>query len=41
MLGLLIPDCDLVTIPAGHLVHTARPAELTAVVAGFLCEPLS
>jgi 3-oxoadipate enol-lactonase len=32
----LIPDCELVTIPAGHLVHADRPAEFTAVVAGFL-----
>jgi pimeloyl-ACP methyl ester carboxylesterase len=31
-----IPDCELVTIPAGHLVHAARPAEFTAAVRGFL-----
>jgi pimeloyl-ACP methyl ester carboxylesterase len=29
----------LVTIPAGHLVHAARPAEFTAAVAGFLGRP--
>jgi 3-oxoadipate enol-lactonase len=32
----LIPDCKLVTIPAGHLVHAARPAEFTAAVTAFL-----
>ena len=32
----LIPGCDLVTIPAGHLVHGARPADFTATVAAFL-----
>jgi 3-oxoadipate enol-lactonase len=32
----LIPQCELVTIPAGHLVHAARPAEFSAAVAGFL-----
>jgi pimeloyl-ACP methyl ester carboxylesterase len=37
----LIPDCELVTIPAGHLVHAARPAEFTAAVTGFLRAPLS
>lgn len=35
-MATLIPDCDLVTIPAGHLVHSARPAEFTAAVAAFL-----
>jgi hypothetical protein len=34
----LIPRCELITIPAGHLVHAARPAEFTAAVAGFLRE---
>ncbi len=32
----LIPDCELVTIPVGHLVHAARPAEFTAAVTRFL-----
>jgi len=32
----LIPDCELVTIPAGHLVHAARPTEFTAAVTRFL-----
>lgn len=32
----LIPDCELVTIPAGHLVHAAEPAEFTRIVTGFL-----
>lgn len=35
-MAALIPDCELITIPAGHLVHAARPAEFTAVVTGFL-----
>jgi 3-oxoadipate enol-lactonase len=35
-MATLIPDCELVTIPAGHLVHAARPAEVTAVVTDFL-----
>jgi 3-oxoadipate enol-lactonase len=32
----LIPDCELVTIPAGHLVHRARPAAFAAAVTAFL-----
>jgi 3-oxoadipate enol-lactonase len=40
-MATLIPDCELVTIPAGHLVHAIRPAEFTAVVTGFLRGPLS
>jgi 3-oxoadipate enol-lactonase len=32
----LIPRCELVTIPVGHLVHAARAAEFTAAVRGFL-----
>lgn len=32
----LIPDCELTTIPAGHLAHAARPAEFTAAVTTFL-----
>ncbi len=35
-MATLIPDCELVTIPAGHLVHAARPAEFTAAVNSFL-----
>ncbi|MFJ2863384.1 alpha/beta fold hydrolase [Kitasatospora sp. NPDC087314] len=35
-LARLIPDCQLVTIEAGHLVHSARPAEYVAAVAPFL-----
>ncbi|MFF4380777.1 alpha/beta fold hydrolase [Kitasatospora sp. NPDC001547] len=31
-----IPDCRLVTVEAGHLVHGARPAEFVAAVAPFL-----
>lgn len=31
-----IPRCDLVTIPAGHYIHTARPAEFTETVLGWL-----
>jgi 3-oxoadipate enol-lactonase len=32
----LIPRCDLVTIPAGHNVHMARPAEFTDVLLAWL-----
>jgi pimeloyl-ACP methyl ester carboxylesterase len=39
-MATLIPDCELVTIPAGHLIHATRPAEFTAVMTGFLCRPL-
>ncbi|MEU8927691.1 alpha/beta fold hydrolase [Kitasatospora sp. NPDC048545] len=35
-LARLIPDCRLVTVEAGHLVHGARPGEFVAVVAPFL-----
>ena len=31
-----IPRCDLVTIPAGHDVHTARPDEFASAVLGWL-----
>ena len=31
-----IPRCDLVTIPAGHLVHTERPAEFAGAVLDWL-----
>jgi len=31
-----IPRCDLVTIPAGHHVHEARPAEFAEAVLGWL-----
>ena len=31
-----IPRCDLVTIPAGHDVHTARPAEFASAVLSWL-----
>ncbi|MBO1418588.1 alpha/beta fold hydrolase [Streptomyces sp. FH025] len=31
-----IPHCRLVTIEAGHLVHSARPREYVAGVAPFL-----
>ena len=34
----LIPRCELITIPAGHLVHAARHAEFTEAVAAFLRE---
>jgi 3-oxoadipate enol-lactonase len=40
-MAALLPDCQLVTIRAGHLVHAARPAQFTAVVTGFLRQPLS
>ncbi len=35
-MAALIPDCELVTIPAGHLVHAVRPAEFAAAVTTFL-----
>jgi pimeloyl-ACP methyl ester carboxylesterase len=35
-MAALIPDCELITIPAGHYVHTAEPAQFTQVVTGFL-----
>jgi 3-oxoadipate enol-lactonase len=31
-----IPDCSLVTIPAGHFVHNAKPAEFLAAVLAWL-----
>lgn len=31
-----IPACELVTIPAGHRVHEARPAEFASVVLAWL-----
>jgi hypothetical protein len=34
-MAALIPDCELVTIPAGHLVHAVRPAEFAAAVTAF------
>jgi 3-oxoadipate enol-lactonase len=40
-MATLIPDCELVTIPAGHLVRAARPAEVSAVMTEFLRRPLS
>jgi 3-oxoadipate enol-lactonase len=40
-MAALIPECELVTIPAGHQVHAARPAEVAAVMTGFLARPLS
>jgi pimeloyl-ACP methyl ester carboxylesterase len=35
-MATLIPGCELTTIPAGHLVHAARPAEFCAAVTSFL-----
>ncbi|MGH3155866.1 MAG: alpha/beta fold hydrolase [Streptosporangiaceae bacterium] len=29
-MAVLIPDCELITIPAGHLVHAVRPADSLA-----------
>lgn len=31
-----IPSCELVTIPAGHHIHTTRPAEFADTVLGWL-----
>ncbi len=31
-----IPCCDLVTIPAGHHVHSTRPVEFANTVLGWL-----
>jgi 3-oxoadipate enol-lactonase len=38
-MAALIPGCELVTIPAGHLVHAVRPAGFTAAVNAFLGRP--
>jgi len=38
-MATLIPACELFTVPAGHLVHDARPAEFTAAVTAFLRRP--
>jgi pimeloyl-ACP methyl ester carboxylesterase len=38
-MATLIPGCELITVPAGHLVHAARPAEFCTAVAGFLSRP--
>jgi pimeloyl-ACP methyl ester carboxylesterase len=38
-MAVLIPDCELITIPAGHLVHAVRPAEFAAAVTAFLGTP--
>jgi len=35
-MAALIPDARLVTIPAGHLVHAARPEAFLSAVTGFL-----
>lgn len=35
-LAATIPDCRLVTIEAGHLVHAERPREFAAAVEAFL-----
>jgi pimeloyl-ACP methyl ester carboxylesterase len=35
-MAALIPDCTLMTIPAGHLVHAARLAEFTSAATTFL-----
>jgi len=38
-MAALIARCELITIPAGHLVHAACPAEFTEAVTGFLRAP--
>ena len=35
----LIPDCRLVRIPAGHLVHAGQPGRFIAAVTSFLSGP--
>jgi pimeloyl-ACP methyl ester carboxylesterase len=35
-MAALIPGCELLTIPAGHLLHATRPAEFTAAMTAFL-----
>ncbi|MFC9331381.1 alpha/beta fold hydrolase [Kitasatospora sp. NPDC057015] len=35
-LARLVPDCRIVTIPVGHLVHAAGPEEFAVVVSDFL-----
>ena len=34
----LIPNANLVTIEAGHHIHTAKPDEFTSAVVTFLTE---
>jgi pimeloyl-ACP methyl ester carboxylesterase len=36
-----IPECSLVTIPAGHLIHESRPVEFISTVNAFLAQPKS
>jgi len=38
-LAATVPDGRLHTVPVGHLVHEAAPAEFTRLVLGFLAEP--
>lgn len=35
-LAALIPDCEMITIPAGHLVHAVKPDDFTVAVTRFL-----
>jgi 3-oxoadipate enol-lactonase len=35
-MAMLIPDCELVTLPAGHLVHAVQPSEFITAVTTFL-----
>jgi 3-oxoadipate enol-lactonase len=36
MTGAAIPGGQLITIPAGHLVHAAQPARFISAVTAFL-----
>jgi 3-oxoadipate enol-lactonase len=38
-MAALIPDGRLITIPAGHLVHTVQPARFISAVTAFLAGP--
>jgi pimeloyl-ACP methyl ester carboxylesterase/GNAT superfamily N-acetyltransferase len=35
-MAAIIPDCAMVTVPAGHQVHTAEPARFISEVSAFL-----
>ena len=38
-MAALIPGAQLITIPAGHLVHAAQPARFISAVTAFLASP--
>jgi len=40
-MAALIPGGQLITIPAGHLVHAAQPARYVSAVTAFLADDAS